>query len=109
MKYLKIPKQLIKSLTDDRRGCIASDRITVGGERVGYMYRDQPADPADSGWRFLAGTESEADMRDNSRHGVYAINTIANYDPDILPLIDSDFGSAFERVAGSNGFSLVES
>ena len=38
-------------------GCIATDRITVDGLPVGYMYREKPeeGDPFeryDSGWRF---------------------------------------------------------
>ena len=45
-------------------GCIATDRITVDGLPVGYMYREKPeeGDPFeryDSGWRFTAGDESD--------------------------------------------------
>jgi len=29
--------------------------------------------------------------------GVYDVNTIANYDRDIIPLLDAPPGSAFER------------
>lgn len=29
--------------------------------------------------------------------GIYDVNTIANYDPDIVPFLDSPFGRAFER------------
>jgi len=38
-------------------------------------------------------------MADTQRHGVYDVNTIVNYDPDILPLLDNDAGSRFERDA----------
>jgi hypothetical protein len=40
--------------------CIASDHITVDGKRVGYMYREKPDGPPDSGWRFFSGEESQA-------------------------------------------------
>ena len=63
---------------------------------------------ADTGWRFLAGDESDEYMADSSNHSVYAVNTIANYDPSIIPLLDSPEGSAFDRAAGSSHFVLVE-
>lgn len=52
-------------------GCFASDRITVDGARVGYMYREAPDFPKDSGWRLLAGDESDEYMDDADQHGVY--------------------------------------
>jgi hypothetical protein len=45
----------------------------------------------------MAGDESDDYMDDADNHGVYAVNTIANYDHDILPLIDASIGSAFAR------------
>jgi hypothetical protein len=83
-------------------GCLATDRIVVDGSKVGYMYRENPSNKQDSGWRFFAGDEDANYMRNNDRHGVYDVNTIANYDPDILPLLKSDFGSRFERDALGN-------
>ena len=44
-------------------GCMASNRITVDGCKVGYMYREEPDADAtfpDSGWRFFAGDEDES-------------------------------------------------
>ena len=37
--------------------CLATDKITVEGMPVGYMYREYPLDDMDSGWRFIAGVE----------------------------------------------------
>ena len=45
-------------------GCIATNRITVGGCKVGYCYREEPDGNWDSGWRFTAGDESGAYMDD---------------------------------------------
>lgn len=33
--------------------CCATDKITVDGMNVGYMYREEPEDKMDSGWRFF--------------------------------------------------------
>jgi hypothetical protein len=75
----------------------ASDRITVDGARVGWCYREAADSDVDSGWRFLAGDESQeyADNPDN--WALYDVNTIANYDPDITAILESPVGSAFER------------
>lgn len=62
------------------------------------MYREavDGAD-ADTGWRFLAGTESQEYADDPSNFDVYDINTIANYDPDVIAFLDEPVGSAFVR------------
>jgi hypothetical protein len=61
------------------------------------MYRTAPHNQLDSGWAFLAGDETDAYMSDASNHAVYDVNTIANYDPEIIPLLDAPIGSAFIR------------
>lgn len=85
-------------------GCFATDRITVDGLKVGYMYRELPANEIDSGWRFLSGDESQeyVDNADNTE--IYEVNTICNYDPAIIPFLDSPPGSAFGRVEGTDEF-----
>ncbi|MCH5325313.1 MAG: DUF2185 domain-containing protein [Eubacterium sp.] len=81
-------------------GCIASDRITVDGCKVGYCYREQP-DPEkedwDSGWRFLAGDESDEYINNANNSGIYALNTICNLDPDIMIFLNSPYGTAYGR------------
>lgn len=78
-------------------GCIATNRITVEGYKVGYCYREKPDGGWDSGWRFTAGDESEAYMDDPNNAGIYKLNTICNDDPDIIPLLNTPSPCAFER------------
>ena len=78
-------------------GCIATNRITVEGCKVGYCYREKPDGGWDSGWRFTAGDESEAYMDDPNNAGIYKLNTICNDDPDIIPLLNTPAPCAFER------------
>ena len=87
----------IRDLATGHGACFASDKITVASERVGYMYREAPDYPEDSGWRFMSGTESDAYMDNASNHGIYDVNTIANYDPEIIPFLDAPVGSAYIR------------
>ena len=78
-------------------GCIATNRITMEGYKVGYCYREEPDGGWDSGWRFTAGDESEAYMDDPNNAGIYKLNTICNDDPDIISLLNTPAPCAFER------------
>ena len=96
-KHFRLTADQIRPLATGHGGAIASDRITVDGSPVGYMYRTDPVNEYDSGWAFLAGDESDDYMEDSDKHGIYDVNTIANYDPEIIPLLDAPAGSAFIR------------
>ena len=78
-------------------GCIATNRITVEGCKVGYCYREEPDGDWDSGWRFTAGDESDDYMDDPNNAGLYKLNTICNDDSDIIPLLNTPAPCAFER------------
>ncbi len=100
-KAFRLRAEALRPLLTDwegPEGCIASDRILVDGCRVGYCYREA-ADESypDSGWRFFAGDEEEAYLDDAGHFGVYALNTLCNYDPDILPLLHAPAGTAYLR------------
>ncbi|WP_223386052.1 DUF2185 domain-containing protein [Faecalibacterium prausnitzii] len=90
----------VKPLLSDWKGadgCIATNRITVEGCKVGYCYREEPDGGWDSGWRFTAGDESDEYMDDPNNAGIYKLNTICNDDPDIIPLLNTPAPCAFER------------
>ena len=78
---------------------MASDKITKEGFKVGYMYREQPSEgKPDSGWRFMAGNEDEEYMENPDNFHIFAINTICNYDSDIIPYLQSEIGTSYIRV-----------
>jgi len=98
-KKFKLTAADIKPLKTGLGGCVASDRITVEGFPVRFMYREQPTRPDDSGWIFFSGINEDDEYTNNpDNFDVYDVNTIANYDPTILPFVDSPVGSVFERV-----------
>ena len=47
-------------------------------------------------------------MDDAANLAIYDVNTIANYDPEIVPLLDAPIGSAFEREGGTGPFVAIE-
>jgi hypothetical protein len=87
----------IRPLAPQLGACYASDHITVEGYPVGFMYREEPDTEFDSGWRFLSGLETDEYVNTISNIGLHDVNTIANYDRDIIPFLDAPPGSAFER------------
>jgi hypothetical protein len=89
--------------------CIASDKITVEGLKVGFMYREEPESPEDSGWRFLSGDESEDYVEDMGNSMIFDVNTIVNYDAAIIPYLSLSTGSELERVEGSDEFRPIVS
>lgn len=100
MKDYKIKKEDIKKLIDINESAIISDRITVDGELIGYMYRESPSNSTDSGWRFLKGDESEEYTNNPDNFSIVSLNTACNYSTDIIPYLDSDIGISYERVDG---------
>lgn len=103
-KRFKKTADQIKRLIPAMGACFATDHITVDGKKVGYMYREEPDNATDSGWRFFSGEEDQAYVDDGSHIELYDVNTIANYDPAIIPYLTAPTGSAFGRVAGSDRF-----
>lgn len=89
-------------------GCFMTDRVAVDGLEIGYMYREEPTRPEDSGWRFFSGDESQEYIDDLTHTHVYDVNTAANCDPDIIPYLDTLPPCAFEKVPGAHEYQRVE-
>jgi len=98
-KIFYIPRSRIKRIIDSAEGCYATDRITVEGCKVGFMYREEPCQNsfADSGWRFMAGDEDDDYMNNPENLAIYQVNTICNYDSDIIPFLNSAPSTAYIR------------
>ena len=109
-KAYKIPGDQIRELIPAMGGCMATDRITVDGQKVGYMYREEPEEPEDdddpvlTGWTFMAGDEDEDYADDPDNWAIYEVNTICNYDPAIIPYLKAPYDTAFGRVEGTDEF-----
>jgi hypothetical protein len=106
-KKFKLKANEIINLVPQMGGCFATDKITVDGMKVGYMYREETNEELDSGWRFFSGTESEEYIEDNNNTMIYDVNTIANYDNTIIPYLNLPFGSELERIDNSDKFEII--
>ncbi len=106
-KVFRLQASDIKPLATGFGECFATDMITVHARKVGFMYREAPDRADDSGWRFLAGFEDDEYMGNADNLSLFDVNTIANYDPDIIPFLKAPAGSAFEREDGTGPFVAV--
>lgn len=104
-KRFKIDGADIQRLIPYDAPCFATDQITVDGLPIGWFYRD--FDESLSGWAFMSGTETQAYLDDPSNTAIYSVNTIANYDPDIISFLNAPRGTAFERKAPGAGFTQI--
>jgi len=105
-KNFKIPADKIVDLIGNSGSCFASDKITVDGLPVGYMYRETPDDEIDNGWRFFSGTEDQIYVDNPDNTSIFNTNTIANYDPTIIPYLKLPVGTELEKQT-DNSFLIV--
>ncbi|MFC4161516.1 DUF2185 domain-containing protein [Chitinimonas lacunae] len=99
-KHYRLSSNELRELATGHGFCVVSDLITIEGEPVRYMYRDQPEDEQDSGWRFFAGTESDTYIDNPKNFSLLDVNVVANYDESIIPLLKSPVGAAFDKEDG---------
>lgn len=76
---------------------LVTDRILVDGKSITYMYREEPDNKQDSGWRFFAGDEDEDYLDNEANIELMNINIIAHYDMSIIPYLEAPYGSAFGK------------
>ncbi len=107
-KTFRIKAEDIRKIIPAMGGCMATDKITVDGLKVGYMYREESDFESDSGWRIFSGTETQDYVDNSSNTEIYDLNTIVNYDPSIIPYLDSPYGTELERIPGTDKFNKIE-
>ncbi|MPQ49293.1 DUF2185 domain-containing protein [Marinifilum sp. N1E240] len=107
-KKFKLKANEFVDLVPQMGGCFATDKITVEGMKVGYMYREESEEETDSGWRFFSGTEDQDYVDDPNNTMFYNVNTIANYDRTIIQYLNFPIGTELERVGESDKFQIVK-
>jgi hypothetical protein len=106
-KKFKLKADEIVQLIEPMGGCLATDKITVEGELVDYMIREEPFNEIDSGWQFFSGTEDQDYIDDPNNSSIYDVNTIANYDKAIIPYLNLPIGTQLERIKGADKFRII--
>lgn len=107
-KKFKLKTSEIKEIINPIGGCFATDSITVDGNLIKIMIRDETSYENDSGWFFMSGLENQEYIDNPDNVMIYDVNTIANYDPAIIPFLNYPIGSRLERQHNSNLFEIVD-
>jgi hypothetical protein len=88
--------------------CFVTNRVLEDGQRVGYLYREEPDDENDSGWRITAGDESDDYMDDAGNLAYVSLGAVLSEDDSFRELLDEPTGSAFARNPETDEFEADE-
>lgn len=87
--------------------CFVTKRVLNEGQRVGYLYREEPEEERDSGWRITSNTESGEYMDDADNLAYVSLGAVLSRDDSFIELLDKPAGSAFARNAETGQFVPV--
>jgi hypothetical protein len=66
-----------------------------------YAYKDEPTEPADSGWQFLSNEQvSPDDLK------VWSLNEVLDYEPSLRPFMDVPIGTKLWRESASDSWMI---
>jgi hypothetical protein len=84
--------------------CYVTQRILRDGARVGYLYREEPDNENDSGWRFTANDESAEYMDDSKNTAFVSVGLVLSKDDSFIDLLDAPSGAEFIRDVRTQAF-----
>lgn len=87
---------------------IASGEVMHGGKKIGYVYREQPDNQNDSGWRAFSGEESQEYADEPKNFAMYNARTVVEKFPEITALLAHECPIAFERDPKTGEYVEVE-
>ena len=88
--------------------CFVTNKILQDGQKIGCVYREEPDTPEDSGWRFLAGDETDEYMENSDNIAFVSIGAVLSQDDSVISLLEEPCGSTFQKSAESNEFHRVK-
>ena len=84
--------------------CFVTQRILRDGAKVGYLYREEPDNEKDSGWRFTANDESDEYMDNSKNIAFVSVGLVLSKDDSIIDLLDAPVGASFVRDTRTQAF-----
>lgn len=77
--------------------CFVTKKVLYDGAKVGYLYKEEPDYDDDSGWRFLAGDETDEYMDSGDNSAYVSVGAVLREDDSFVHLLDREEGVAFLR------------
>ena len=88
--------------------CFVTKRVLEDGAPVGYLYREEPDNDDDSGWRFTANDESDDYINDSANVALVSLGAVLSVDDRFIRLLDAPAGSAYAFDRNTQQFMAVE-
>lgn len=86
-------------------GYIMASKVLVSNKlKVRFMYREEPDNDNDSGWRIFSGEEDQEYVDNSNNIAIYDVETILAFDRDIEKYLPAPIGAVFERENVSQDF-----
>lgn len=88
-------------------GYVMATKMLVDNKRkVRFMYREEPSNAQDSGWRFFCGDEDQEYTDNPDNIAIYDIDTITAIDKTVAPYLKAATGTALEREDENAAFTV---
>ena len=101
--YLIVRIRRDRATEADRRGAIICKHAAVERRPILYARRDEPVDPADSGWQFQCGLGVEEDP---ASFKLLSIEEIVRLEPTLKDHLDAPCGTVMYRRASGQAWSV---
>jgi hypothetical protein len=86
---------------------VVSRLVATDRQKVRWMYREEPTEPADSGWRFFSGDEAENFAEDPENFEFHPLDFVTGLDPSVAKHLERQAPVAFERESAEGEFTEV--
>jgi hypothetical protein len=86
----------------------ASNEIVKDGKKIGYMFREEPDNENDSGWRVFSGEETQEYADCPSNFALYNASTIVELDPNIAQYLGHEYPVELERNETTGAMVTIE-
>jgi len=87
--------------------CFVTKRVLNEGYKVGYLYREEPDEERDSGWRITSNTEPDEYMDDGANIAYVSLGAVLSKDDSFVSLLEHQTGAAFIRDESTGQFIAV--
>lgn len=100
-------KGLAQALSQALQYAIVSQKVSLDGEAIGFLYREAAAFEHDSGWRLFSGWESDEYVADAAHFDTLPLSEVVAMQPEIQALFNEQQG-AWEWSDEAEGFVAVQ-
>ena len=88
----------VPSITDKYvKRCFVTNNILYDGDKVGYLYREEPDQDDDSGWRFTKGDETDDYVNNVENLSYVSLGAVLREDDSFISLLERESGVAFTK------------